>query len=90
MDSILKVRLQTSLHRSLAYVQTEIIFYLRNYSFQLKTLEVYQIFIFKFKSLKSGLLNRKLYVDFKNGLNFEKSDYKRVCRPIFPVFLDTL
>ena len=51
-----------------------------------------KIVIFKSISLKFDSLNRKLYVDFKNGLNLENPITKRVfrVRPLFPVFLDTL
>ena len=60
-----------SVHPSIQNLQTEIVLFLQNYSLQLKTLEVFKIVIFKFTSLKLGLLNRKLYIDFKTGLNLE-------------------
>ena len=47
---------------------------------------------FKSTSLKLGLLNRKLNVDFKSGLNLENpiTNYPVECRPLFHVFIETL
>ena len=69
MVLILKIRLQASLIYKI--VQTEVILFLPNYSFQLETLEAFKIVVKRSTSLKLELLNRKLYVDLKNGLNFE-------------------
>ena len=49
-------------------MQTQIILFLPNYSLQLDTIGAYKIVIFRSTSIQLGLLNRKLYVDFKNGL----------------------
>ena len=51
-------------------MQTEIIFYFY-FAFYLETLGAYKIVIFRHTSLKLDSLNRKLYVNLINGLNFE-------------------
>ena len=85
MVSILIIRLQVG---RLLYkiVQTEIILVFPNYSLQSETLGAYKVFILRSTSLKLGLLNRKLYVDFKNPITNESVE----CRHLFSVFLDTL
>ena len=56
------------------------------YLLQLETLGVCKIVIPRYtQALKLGSSNRKLYADFKIGLNLE-NPYSWVCRPLFPVF----
>ena len=69
---------------------TDIILFLPKYSLQLETSGAYKIV--KSTSLKLGLLNRKLNVDFKSGLNLENpiTNSPVECRPLFHVFIETL
>ena len=60
------------------------------YSLQLKTLGAFKIFIFRSTSLKFDSLNWKLYLNFKKWSQSWKSDFKRVFRPLSPVFLKHL
>ena len=67
-------------------VQTEIILFISNYSLQFETSGAYKIVIFVSTSLKSGLFNRKLYVNFKNCLNLENlitNESETLIRPVF-------
>ena len=53
---------------------------------QLETLGAYKIVIFRSTSLKLGLLIRKLYVNFKNGLNLENPITNESVDPYSPFF----
>ena len=56
----------------------------------METWGAYIIIIFISTSLKLDLLNRILYVWYYKWASSGKSDYNRVCRPLFPVFWDTV
>ena len=62
-------------------------------SLQLETLGAYKIVISRSKSLKLNSLHRKLYVDFKNGLNLENpitsksvNHFTKLCKPRLSYF----
>ena len=71
------------------YVQTGIILIFTKLFTQIGNLRSLEIVIFRSTSLKLGLLNRNLYVDFKNGPNLENPITNESVDPYFP-FLDTL
>ena len=85
MVSILKILLQTRLHRPLCANGDYFDFY-QIYSLQLETLGVFKIVIFRSTGLKLGSLTQKLYVDFKNVLNLENPITSESVDPYSPFF----
>ncbi len=76
MVSNLKIRLQTSLHRPVC-ANGDYLYLNQIYSLQLETFGAFKIVIFRFTSQKFAFLNRKLQIDFYNGLNLENTIFPR-------------
>ena len=71
---MLKIRFKTSLWRvdcRPLCANGDYLYFYQVYSLQMETLGAFKIVIFRSTSLKLDSLNRKLYVDFNNGLVFE-------------------
>ena len=84
MVSILKILLQSSLHRPLCANRDNLYFY-QIYSLRLETLGAFKIVIFLSTSLKFCSLNRKLQIlnlAFILKIRLQTS----MCRPLFSVF----